>query len=321
VDRDESWHLSHRFEMMVQPMNKAGLLQTRLDLAGARIDGELAPKFSAVRVFVWPHLELEADASGRMGISADFGLSDPSSIELSIDPTECLSQFIRLSQSADGVILEFARRYGRLGECTDPLHPRKGCSRCEGRLPAQKFPMTWEPVALWRLESAVLRGALGAWADLCAGATPDQTECRALQLLVPRLDADAYIAEGMYSALVREFLSAMLNSRDFWFDVVDDHPRFSPIMFGRGLHAALALGMATAVTSGGLYRCGICKLPYTPKRRPRSLVRDGRSEAHYCSSDCSLEGERRRQRSKWASSHPPVRTSRYRAEASAAGTE
>jgi hypothetical protein len=215
---------------------------------------------------------------------------------LILEPTELLSRFVRLEEGTDVQILDFAREFGRLRECTNPLHPSEDCRACSQRLPHQDFPDTWEPLSLWRLSSRALWSALGIWADLSEGNQPNPLECQALRLLVPSLIVGSRIDVENSSELLREFLSVLLYTEDLWLDALASERAFTSLLLGRGVRAALSLGLAVALTSGGLVRCDKCRIGYRARRRPRESQRKYGPERHYCSPKCQAEGENQRQR-------------------------
>jgi len=74
---------------------------------------------------------------------------------------------------------------------------------------------------------------------------------------------------GTYSGLVREFVSAPLRSQTVWLHILPTETGFNSVVFGRGIQSALALGLAVAITSGGLVRCDVGAGAYGAQRRPR----------------------------------------------------
>lgn len=283
-------------------------LSVRQELLSLPLAGQLAPEVMSCRVASWPVLSLVPNESGQIGIAAHFyRLNETADIQpdgfdtpIELEPTDLLRRFARLAEATDLQILEFARLFGRLGECAAPDHPSPGCLTCTQRLPSQDFPDTWESLLRWRITSRVLRGALRIWADLSEGNQPNQLEMRALRLLVPNLEAQP-TAEGRSDTFrLRAFVSALLNSENLWLDIVAEETGFSSVLLGSGIRAALSLGLAVAVTSAGWVRCDVCANAYRAPRQPRKSQRKYGPERHYCSADCGTEGERRRQRAAYA---------------------
>ncbi len=230
-----------------------------------------------------------------------------------IDPPDFLRRFVRLTKASDVNILEFARRYGRLGECAEPEHPiEESCKTCSRRLPTQEFPDQWEPVSLWRVTSRAFSGALGLWADISQGNEPNQSECQELRRLLPHMAAPAPGERTDYTWLLREFVSARLRSQNLWLDLLRTETGFASVLFGRGTWAALALGLAIAITSVGFVRCDVCAAPYQASRHPRQSGHKYGPEQHYCSQRCREDGERKRQRAAYIAKHQPRRASAYR---------
>ncbi len=279
-------------------------IPTDLQLAGARLWGTETPIIRAELLPLgWRRLELAADPLGRPGIASyrtDGAhltlLSDP-------DPQECLDGFLALQGGSAAARLRFARKWGgRLWECHDhrlPPDPDE-CQRCDSRLPGQTWGEGWEPLSAWDALTDEYVAVLRLAADLDAGSPTREADWRVINGSLPETTSPHPTTKSTGA----RYVSIQLQLGNVWPDFLVDprSARWEFAMDSVGLRALLAVGLATRLNGGGMFRCDVCGLPFrVDGRRRRRTGANGQPVKNYCPPprSCAATGRRARARERY----------------------
>jgi hypothetical protein len=288
-----------------------------LQLAGARLWGSETPIIKAVLLpLMWRRLELAADPKGRPGIASYRTDAAHLTLLPDPDPQECLDGFLALQGGSAVARLRFAQKWGeRLWECHDhrlPPDPNE-CQRCDSRLPGQTWGEGWEPLSEWDALTDQYVAVLRLAADLDAGTPTREADWRVISQSLPE-PASPY---PRTKSTVADYVSVQLQLGNVWPDFFVDPTsgRWEFALDSLGLRALLAVGLATVLNCGGMYRCDACGLPFkVAGRRRRRTGPNGQPVRNYCPPprSCAATGRNARARERYterkSTARPPGST-------------